>query len=137
MGVADEIAPGLVLHLDPNVLEAQGSTFTGATATRVRGPHFFICVGLDDTAGAGTWVPLFSEQGVGRVAIDKTTAYGHPKWKGGDSYCHPAQVWTATHAAVAAAAQAGGDLSKPNSRNGMAPNALPVIGSSEDGPSAH
>ncbi|MGH3119111.1 MAG: hypothetical protein ACRDQ2_18740 [Gaiellales bacterium] len=135
MGVADEIVLGLVLHLDPDVLEAQGSTVTGPSATRVRGPHFFMCVGLGDTPSAGgTWLPLFSEQGVGRVAVDKTTAYGHPKWKDGDSYYHPAQVWTATHGAVATAAQAGGDLSKPGSRNGMAADALPVIGSSEDRP---
>ncbi len=48
VGLTDEIAAGLVLHLDPDALGAEGSTFTGSTAARVVGPHFFLCVDVDE-----------------------------------------------------------------------------------------
>ena len=134
--IENEIVPGLVLHFDPDVVEAEGGTFTGPPAKRVRGPHFFMCIAIDDTMRSGTWVPLFSGDGAGRVALDKSTAYGHPKWNKGGSYFHPDQVWTVPHAAVAVAAKAGGDLSRPGSRNGVAAEALPSTGGPEDGSTA-
>lgn len=126
MGLSEEIALGLVLHLDPDALEAEGGTFTGPVSARVLGPHFFLCVDVDQEARSGSWVPLFSEQGAGRAAIDKASAYGHPKWTSGESYYHPDQVWSATHASVVVAA--GRDLSRPGARNGIGDGAVPEVG---------
>jgi len=42
---------------------------------------------------------------------------GHPKWCESTTYFHRQQVWQAPHAAVVAAAIAGGDLSRADERN--------------------
>lgn len=110
-----EIEPGLVLHLDPRVLEQRGGTATGPAAARVRGTHFFICLSIDGSTGQ--WLPCFSHAGAGRLEVPAGARTGHAKWTDGTCWFHPAQVWTVTHQAVIAAAQAAPDQSAPGFRS--------------------
>ncbi|MCA9504496.1 MAG: hypothetical protein R3F16_20920 [Myxococcota bacterium] len=112
-----EIRDGLVLHLDPDELEAAGGTCTGAGPARVQGSHFFVCIAANDESG--NWVPLFSGSGPYRDLLPDKEKVGHPRWRESTTYFHVKQVWQAPHSAVIAAAIAGGDLSKPGERNGL------------------
>ena len=118
-----EIVPGIVLHLDPDTLSDRGGTYTCTDAQRVQGGHFFICLSVDD--GAGKWLPLYSNPGVGRDELTVNGRTGHPKWTKGTFYWHRDQVWTAPSVAVVAAASDGGDMSRPGSRNQLDESHLP------------
>jgi hypothetical protein len=111
-----EIKAGLVLHLDPDVLEVKGGTFTCKPVSRVQDGHFFVCLSTSD-GEATTWLPLFSNPGDGREALALTGRTGYPKWTRGTFYWHHDQVWAAPHEAVIAAAKAGGDMSRAGARN--------------------
>jgi hypothetical protein len=124
--LAADIGPGLVLHLDPDTLEDEGATFTGAPENRVEDFHFFVCVSHWD--GAGEWLPLFPRPGTGRIKLPAEGRNGHRKWTEGSSYYHRDQLWSASDAAVKAAAKAGGDLSKPGQLNRLDPALLPARG---------
>ncbi len=122
----DEIDRGLVLHLDPSTLKNAGATICCCDESReVKGTHFFLCLGVDATHG--DWLPLYSEDGVGRLRITKAGKYGHPKWTRSDSFYHPNQIWTVTHGGVVEAAIGGSDLSMPGQRNGVLEDAIPNI----------
>ena len=121
-----EIVPGLVLPQDPDVLLALGGKYRCSPQIRVRGDHSFRCHSV--SGGSGTWLTLYSRPGSGRQLISKSGRTGHPGWTGGVYYWHRDQVWDTPHAAVIAATQAAGDLSRPGSRNMLAVKALPVLG---------
>ena len=110
-----EIHEGLVLHLDPDELEAEGGVCTGAERGRVQGTHFFVCIAANEEVG--NWVPLFSVAGPYRDLVPYAEKVGHPEWRKSTTYFHVRQVWQAPHSAVVAAAIAGGDLSRPGERN--------------------
>lgn len=110
-----EISPGLVLHLDPDELIAAGATYTCAEAERVRGGHFFVC--LKTNGQLSRWLPVYTDDGPGRVEILATDRRGHAKWTGGTCYYHPSQVWDAANAAIPGAAAEGRDQSRRGSRN--------------------
>ena len=120
-----EIDRGLVLHLDPDALEEAGGTYTCSPDRRVRGGHFFLCVGADDELG--DWLPIYSRDGVGREPLSASGRYGHPKWTEAACYYHVEQVWTAPHDAVVYAADVGNDMSRSGSRNGMTDNNIPEL----------
>jgi len=113
----NEVNFGLVLHLDPDELEANEATYTCAAEARVTGAHFFLCIGADDDCGR--WLPLYSNAGIGRRELGPAGRSGHPKWTQGKFHYHVGQLWTATHYAGSRAARAGGDLSTPENRNRM------------------
>ena len=110
-----EISDGLVLRLDPDELEAEGGACVGAEAGRVQGPHFFVCIASNEESG--NWVPLFSVAGPLRMLLPDEQKRGQPGWCESTTYFHRQQIWQAPHAAVVAAAVAGGDLSRPGERN--------------------
>jgi len=110
-----EIQDGLVLYLDPDELEAEGSRCTGAGPARVQGPHFFLCIASDGQSG--NWVPLFASAGPHRDLVPNEDKEGRPGWCESTTYFHCKQVWQAPHAAVVAAAIAAGDPSRPGERN--------------------
>ena len=122
----EEIAIGLVLHLDPEVLLLHGATYSCAEAFRVKGAHFFVCV-----AAAGVkqrWVPLYSKTGPGRRAIPTSSLRGHAKWTGlGEIHWHPSQVWEASIEAIQAASKAALDQSTFGARNSITVAAVPTI----------
>ena len=99
--VAD-ICVGMVLHLDPDRLEAEGGTYTCDAAAKVVGQHFFVC--LEAGASVTRWLPLYTNPGPGREQLSHAGSSGHPKWINGAHYYHPAQVWVASRQAVANAA---------------------------------
>jgi len=110
-----EIDVGLVLHLDPDVLEDEGAVYLCSPDLRVRGGHFFLCIAADDSNGE--WIPLYENPGPGRVEVPADGRRGHPKWTCGTCHLHIDQIWQASHTAVARAALAGGDLSQAGARN--------------------
>ncbi len=115
--LADEIQPGLVLHLDPATLIAAGATASCPADKRVVGGHFFVCV-TTAKDGSSTWIPTYSNRAIGNVEIPSAAKSGHIKWTGTPSYYSPHQVWTVpTAAAVADAARVGRDASRQRQRN--------------------
>jgi hypothetical protein len=120
-----EVGVGLVLHLDPDTLAANGGSYTCPDEQRVQGGHFFLCLAVDDSSGQ--WLPLYSNSGVGREPLGEDGRSGHSKWSEGTFYWHRDQVWSAPHAAVVAAASAGGDMSRSGSRNRLDELQIPSI----------
>lgn len=113
----EELSRGLVLHLNPNVLSSSGATLSCPSANRVVGGHFFLCVEDPDESGLTKWVPLFTAENDGRIAIDTADSVGHAKVTEGAFHFHPGQVWTASGDQIRAAAAAGGDLSRAARRS--------------------
>ncbi len=126
----DEIVKGLVLHLCPDTLAENGGTYTCGPDQRVRDGHFFICITTD--SGSTSWLPLYSNEGVGRTKVPMNDRTGHPKWTTGTFYWHQDQVWHAPHSAVIAAAVAGKDKSSRTKRNMIEESALPRIDTASD-----
>lgn len=120
-----ELVPGIVLHLDPETLMAERGSYTCSDEVRVQGGHFFVCLSMD--GDVGSWLPLYSKPGVGRVKLTSDGRTGHPKWTDAPNYWHRDQVWTAPSSAVIAAAAAGGDMSRAGSRNLLDPHLLPAV----------
>ena len=123
--LAKEIAPGLVLHLDPDTLLEHEATVTGRPECRVQGRHSFLCVEV--TGDDSQWCPLFSRPGPNRVELPRSGRRGHRAWVEGTSHLHPSQVWTVSTDAVVAAAKNGGDKSTPRQRNWLDENDLPDL----------
>ena len=120
-----EIIPGLVLHMDPDTLTSMGATYTCAENRRVRGPHFFLCVGV--CQDHSRWLPLYSKDGVDRMLLPRAGRTGHPKWTTAECHYHVDQMWLVTFDAVEAAAEAGEDRSSPARRNRLSKDKLPVF----------
>jgi hypothetical protein len=112
-----EVGVGLVLHLDPDTLEAAGAAFSCDPRARVRGGHFFVCVTHDVARRTGQWMPLYTQDGPGRVPVDATLKVGHEKWTASSTFVHPEQVWTVPDSAVPPAAKDGRDMSTQGGRN--------------------
>ena len=120
-----ELAPGYVLHLDPDELEKNGGSFNCSVEARVVGAHFFLCV--SQVNNGFVLLPLFTSASPGRVAVSRNGRTGHEKWTNGTFHFHPGQVWSASSNGVAAAAHRGKDQSKTGNRNCLAHEHLPVV----------
>jgi hypothetical protein len=120
-----DISPGIVLHLDPDRLEAEGGTYSCAYSERVQGQHFFVCI--ETTVSKTRWLPLYTNDGPGRVRISNQGSTGHPKWTAGIHFYHPNQVWTATKESVANAAARAHDKTRRGSRNRVAAGHIPEL----------
>lgn len=120
-----EIAPGLVLYLDPEELLAAGATYICAEAERVRGGHFFVC--LKTNGQWSRWLPVYTDDGPGRVEIPATERLGHAKWTGSTCYYHPSQIWDVPNAAIPGAANEGRDQSRRGSRKQILKAAIPKL----------
>jgi len=121
----DEIDLGVVLHLDPDELEACGAAYSCSEEARVTGGHFFLCIGADDSGGL--WLPLYTNPGPGRTQLSTSGRMGHRNWTLGTFHYHLGQVWLATHHAVVRAAAAGGDMSAPGRRNRLADEQAAIV----------
>lgn len=120
-----ELAPGLVVHLDPEELLVQGATHTVDEAHRVQGQHFFLCVEVqDDTCRL---VPLFTNDNPGRLPLSTEGRSGHEKWANGTFHYYPNQVWSATRGSVVAAAAKAHDKSRSGFRNALSAEFLPEV----------
>lgn len=121
----NDIAVGLVLHLDPKRLLGAGAQVTGPAATWVQGHHFFLCIEVE--AKRTKWLPLYSGAGDKRVPLSADGRSGHEKWTSGTFHYHPAQVWSASRHAVVRAAHDGGDMSTSSARNLLDPALVPNL----------
>jgi len=120
--VESDIAPRVVKHLDPDVLEQHGAKYTCPQKRRVTRAGCFIC--LSEADGTGRWLPVFGSTGSGRISLRPSDRTGDAKWRLRDAYWHPGQVWNAPHTAVLAAAKAGHD---DGVRRGVTLDALRAI----------
>ncbi|WP_287369836.1 hypothetical protein [Thauera sp.] len=123
--IPNDIAVGMVLHLDPDVLEKEGGTFTCSSAFRVQGQHFFVCVSVN--GGKSRWLPLYTNPGDGRTLLDPKAKEGHPKWQQGQHFWHEAQVWEAGANAIYLAAGRAHDKSRKGTRNTIAAASVPNV----------
>jgi hypothetical protein len=124
--LANELEPGLVVHLCPKTMLSLGGKVSGPPETWVKDVHFFLVLSAD--AKRCRLLPIYSQDGPGRKLIPLEGRRGnHPKWKEGPSYFHPVQVWTASRQAIVRAADAGGDLSSTGDRGRVAAEFIPDL----------
>jgi hypothetical protein len=121
--LVDEVVVGVAIHMDPDVLQAGGATFTCSKAQRVQKPHMFLCI--DATARKGKWIPLFSQTAHGRQLLSKSGRTGHGWWTSGTFWYYLSQIWEAPHEAVVEAAEAGKEVTKRGDRNHLASKHIP------------
>ncbi|HDR9098760.1 TPA: hypothetical protein QDB15_005355 [Burkholderia vietnamiensis] len=123
--ILNDIAVGLVLHLDPDVLEQKGGTYTCEPALRVQGQHFFVCISVD--GNTSRWLPLYSNEGDGRTLVEPNAKKGHAKWQQSICYWHKDQIWEASGDAVYWAAGRAHDKSRKGTRNTLDVASVPNI----------
>lgn len=112
----NEIAVGLVLKLDPEVLKNTGGKCRCKPAFWVIEPHFFYCSEMVEAANESLWLPLFSRDGYNRKPLEGKKR-GHPKWVNVPSYEYPEQVWVLTPKAICLAAGWANDPTRKGNRN--------------------
>lgn len=102
-----EVAPGLVVHLQPEELVRIGGCLVKCPpGTEVRDKHFFLIVDVDATRGACVAFPLYSQkQGIrDHLLLDERGKSGRPQhWIGRKSYYFKWQFWSIPVASVPAA----------------------------------
>ena len=99
----DDVRRGLVLHLDPDILEREGAASNRHSQTRVRGLHWFVCLLVD--RGDSIWTPLFSRPSSQRIEIPKAAKRGAFKWRSSTTYADPKQMWACSTAHILLAAE--------------------------------
>lgn len=123
--LAVELAVGYVIQLCPKQLLGLGAKPTGPAERWVVDFHSFVVIQAD--AKRCRLLPLYSNTGPERVEIGLAGRSGHPYWTGGTWHYHPAQTWTASRQAIARAAAAAHDPSRPGFRNVLAAAYVPTI----------
>lgn len=121
----NEVAKGLVLHLDPECLVSEGATYSCSDERRVKGGHFFLCIRTNGVRA--TMLPLYSEDGPGRTELAEVGRTGHDKWVHATCFWHEEQVWDCPVDAIVKAATAGKDQSTRTSRNVLAKEHIPSV----------
>lgn len=116
-------APGLVLHMYPEVLLKFGASHTVEPRDAAAAQHYFVCLAAD--AQAGLWTPLYLTRGDHRLAIPEAAKSGHARWTRGPSYYDPDELWRIPHKAAQRGAAAAMDQSGPKSANTVALSSLP------------
>jgi hypothetical protein len=103
--VVRSLTPGLVLHLDPEVLLDRRAVHDGSA---IEGTHFFVCVWVDEETDQTFWIPTSSKRRPGRCELPAPLKTGHPAWVRVCSYAVVDQVWVASTRAVLDAAYMDG-----------------------------
>ncbi len=116
-------APGLVLHMYPEVLLKFGASHTVEPQDAVAAQHYFVCLSAD--ASEGLWTPLYLARGEHRLAIPEAAKSGHARWTRGPSYYDPDELWRIPHKAAQRAASAALDQTGPKAPNLVALASLP------------
>ena len=115
-----EIRPGLVVHLDPALLRAQGGSETNAqrdeTGDRaVTEPHDFLVLEVDRAAGTCLAVPLYSRSAPGSQPLRESEKGGPTEhWVGVETFFSRWQHWRIPLSAIPAASAS--DDSEPADR---------------------
>ena len=84
-------APGLVLHMYPEVLLKFGASHTVEPQDAVAAQHYFVCLSADATDAL--WTPLYLTRGDHRLAIPEAAKAGNARWTRGPSYYDPDELW--------------------------------------------
>lgn len=113
--IISDIAPGLVLFLNPDELKKRGGRCNGDPKLHVQGPHCFIC--LEAIKDEAFWTPLFSRSLNCRVLLDNDEKRGHSAWRKQTSYANPDVKWVLSSSAVCFAAALSKDRSCKGRRN--------------------
>jgi hypothetical protein len=96
-----ELRPGLVLYLDPAILEQDSRTETVSPRdASIRGPHFFL---LLPSPWQRRWLttPLYSRPGRARLRLDPKLKGGPSRpWHEHHSYLYRRQLWVAPISAI-------------------------------------
>ena len=92
-----ELRPGLVVHLDTQVLRERGGSETNAEVSKwgdraVQGPHYFLILQVDKNHC--TAAPLFSKPAPGSDLLEDSLKAGlADKWIGQQTYTSRWQQW--------------------------------------------
>jgi hypothetical protein len=115
----EELRPGLVLFLDPEILEHDTRTKnTPGYGGPVLGPHFFLVL-RKTRPGRFLLTPLFSRPGYDRIALDDDLKTGRTQfWRDQASYMFRWEFWLASTSAVVDASAR--ERSPRDQRNGYA-----------------
>jgi len=116
-------APGLVLHMYPEVLLKFGASHTVEPQDAVAAQHYFVCLSADATEAL--WTPLYLTRGDHRLAIPEAAKSGNARWTRGPSYYDPDELWRIPHKAAQRGAAAAMDQSGPKTQNTVALASLP------------
>lgn len=106
-----EIKPGLVPHLDPDILREYG-----AEQCRVIGKHDFLILSVDNERKMALLQPLTSKRGRGRRQIPRDAKRGHPRWTDRSTYFMGKPFWAPIPAVQEASSE---ESSKVNQRNSV------------------
>lgn len=105
----NDIAPGLVVTLDTDVLRARGDCQTNAERSgeqdrAVTGVQSFLLLAVDTKTGGCTAVPVFAKSAVGNQPLDNRRKSGdHAEWRAAASFFSRWQHWRMPVDAVVAA----------------------------------
>lgn len=113
--IVSDIAPGLVLFLNPEELKKRGGRCNGDPKNHVQGAHYFLC--LEAIKGEAFWTPLFSRSSNCRILLDNDEKRGHIGWRKETSYANPDVKWVLSTPAVCFAAAESKDRSSKGKRN--------------------
>lgn len=118
----NDITVGLVVPLEPDVLEAWGSV-SHVGADDIGHPQLMLCVSAD--ASASVWVPLFPDAGPGRLWLSTNGRTGSSAWTHGRFYFRPEFFWRSSASAVIAAWAIGVPTDNALLRDRLDPAAIP------------
>lgn len=125
-----EVVPGLVVHVDTDVLRARGDSRTNAQATEredraVTGAHDFLVLLVDRAERAVTAVPLFPRSAPGSAPLDDDLRSGGTEWQATPVFYSRWQHWQIPLDALVAAS--GGDAGSPGARRSYASGKSDVL----------
>jgi hypothetical protein len=94
----EDITPGLVIHLDTEVLRREGGSLTNAQVTAdedraVTGAHDFVIAMVDAKARRVTALPLFPRSAPGSAPLDDRLRNGSAEWMAHPVYYSRWQHW--------------------------------------------
>jgi hypothetical protein len=107
----DDLVPGVVVHLDTDVLRAAGGSRTNAQATAdedraVAGAHDFLVLMVDAISNEALAIPLFPRSAPGSAPLDDRQRTGPADWLAAPVYYSRWQHWRIPLGALVAASRA-------------------------------
>ena len=72
-----EIKRGLVLRLDPEKMKLWRATCKTEESYQIKGPHYFVCIGIGDTNDWSFWIPASRQNRKGRTYVGYADKRGY------------------------------------------------------------
>jgi hypothetical protein len=110
----EDIQPGLILHIDTDLLRSHGGSLTNAQVTpeedrAVTGAHDFVVAQVDAKARRVTALPLFPRSAPGSAPLDDKLRNGPAEWMAHPVYYSRWQHWQIPFDALIAASSDTGE----------------------------